>query len=84
MKKRLASAYNLDTVKPIVWGITHEVDALVKYQAEFGAAVTETGKMSKLSNLVEMCYICVCNLYLKVSLVNQSESFNMKYFREHK
>ena len=37
------SAYNLETVRAVGWGITHEADALRMYQIELGGAVIETG-----------------------------------------
>ena len=41
-KKRLLSAYNLQEVAPIVWGITHKRDALEQYKA-LGASVQDSG-----------------------------------------
>ena len=40
------SAYNLEKVEAIVWGITHEEDALNVYKGK-GATVTDTGTCSK-------------------------------------
>ena len=42
LKKRLISAYNLDSVAAIQWGVQHERTALSKYR-EMGAEIEETG-----------------------------------------
>ena len=44
LKKRLLSAYNLDTVAAIHWGIIHEETALNEYKA-LGAEILETGML---------------------------------------
>ena len=44
LKKRLLSAYNLDNVQSIQWGITHEDYAIAQY-TKYGAAVHKTGKL---------------------------------------
>lgn len=43
LKKRLMSAYNLEAIRAVDWGITHEDDAVRKYENDFGAAVEQTG-----------------------------------------
>ncbi|XP_061192288.1 uncharacterized protein LOC133200518 [Saccostrea echinata] len=43
LKKQLMSAYNLESIKAVVWGITHEDDALRKYEKDFDAAVEQSG-----------------------------------------
>ncbi|XP_062602194.1 uncharacterized protein LOC134263803 [Saccostrea cucullata] len=43
LKKRLMSAYNLESIKAVAWGITHEDDALRKYEKDFDAAVEQSG-----------------------------------------
>ena len=48
LKKRLLSAYNIDAVTAIQWGIQHESSALAKYK-ELGAEVEETG-------FIYLCY----------------------------
>lgn len=37
------SAYNLEAIRAVDWGITHEDDAVRKYENDFGAAVEQTG-----------------------------------------
>ncbi|XP_062597831.1 uncharacterized protein LOC134259151 isoform X2 [Saccostrea cucullata] len=37
------SAYNLESIKAVAWGITHEDDALRKYEKDFDAAVEQSG-----------------------------------------
>ncbi|XP_062593229.1 uncharacterized protein LOC134254710 [Saccostrea cucullata] len=43
LKKQLMSAYNLESVKAVAWGITQEDDALRKYEKDFDAAVEQSG-----------------------------------------
>lgn len=43
LKKRLMSSYNLESIKAVAWGITHEEHALKKYEHEFSASVQQTG-----------------------------------------
>lgn len=43
LKKRLMSAYNLEAIRAVDWGLTHEDDAVRKYENDFGAAVEQTG-----------------------------------------
>lgn len=43
LKKRLMSSYNLESIKAVAWGITHEEHALKKYEHEFNASVQQTG-----------------------------------------
>lgn len=43
LKKQLMSAYNLESIKAVAWGITHEDDALRKYEKDFDAAVEQSG-----------------------------------------
>lgn len=43
LKKRRMSSYNLESVKAVAWGITHEEHALKKYEHEFSASVQQTG-----------------------------------------
>lgn len=38
------SAYNLESIRAVDWGITHEDDALKKYEKDFGAVVEQSGK----------------------------------------
>jgi len=44
VKKRLMSAYNLDKVAAIQWGVNHEPTAIDLYK-RLGAEVKETGNM---------------------------------------
>jgi len=44
LKKRLMSAYNLDKVAAIQWGVNHEPTAIDLYK-RLGAEVKETGNM---------------------------------------
>lgn len=37
------SAYNLEAIIVVDWGITHEDDAVRKYENDFVAAVEQTG-----------------------------------------
>lgn len=37
------SAYNLEAIRAVDWGIAHEDDAVRKYENDFGAAVEQTG-----------------------------------------
>ncbi|XP_056003436.1 uncharacterized protein LOC125662308 [Ostrea edulis] len=43
LKKRLMSAYNLESIRAVDWSITHEDDALKKYEKDFGAVVEQSG-----------------------------------------
>ncbi|XP_062617956.1 uncharacterized protein LOC134279564 [Saccostrea cucullata] len=43
LKKRLMSAYNLESIKAVAWGITHEDDALRQYEKDFDASVEQSG-----------------------------------------
>lgn len=49
LKKRLMSAFNLEAIRAVDWGITHEDDAVRKYENDFGAAVEQTG-MNQFEN----------------------------------
>ncbi|XP_062571257.1 uncharacterized protein LOC134233305 [Saccostrea cucullata] len=42
LKKQLMSAYNLESIKAVAWGITREDDALRKYEKDFDAAVEQS------------------------------------------
>lgn len=48
LKKRLMSSYNLESIKAVAWGITHEEHALKKYEHEFTASVQQTGNFCYL------------------------------------
>jgi hypothetical protein len=62
--KRLASPYNLETVKSISWGITHESSAIASY-CEAGGEVESTGGEFINSS-------CECCFRMKLILVQNS------------
>ena len=43
------SAYNLESIKAVAWGITHEDDALRKCEKDFDAAVEQSGIQHKIT-----------------------------------
>jgi hypothetical protein len=48
LMKRLLSAYNLESVKSVAWGVNHEVSAINKYR-EFGGDTQPTGEDCKIN-----------------------------------
>lgn len=48
LKKRLLSAYNLDKVAAIQWGVIHEAKAIEEY-CKLGGIVNTTGKLSLIA-----------------------------------
>ena len=37
------SSYSFESINAVAWGITHEENALMMYEHEFGASVQQTG-----------------------------------------
>ena len=37
------SSYNFESINAVAWAFTHEEDALMMYEHEFGASVQQTG-----------------------------------------
>ncbi len=51
--KRLCSSYNLNTVRSIAWGVTHEATAVAAYTCtSLGGRVTETGEACRPFNTI--------------------------------
>jgi len=55
LKKRLLSAYNLDNIASIQWGIVHESVALETYKKMTGVQVNQTGDIF-YQVLIKTCY----------------------------
>ncbi|XP_055958180.1 uncharacterized protein LOC130013550, partial [Patella vulgata] len=45
LQKRLLSAYNLEAIRSISWGINHEIEAIKAYNETFGTVIEETGTL---------------------------------------
>lgn len=64
LKKRLMSAYNLEAIRAVDWGLTHEDDAVRKYENDFGAAVEQTGMKLIENDVIFLRLICSIKLIL--------------------
>lgn len=64
LKTRLMSAYNLEAIRAVDWGLTHEDDAVRKYENDFGAAVEQTGMKLIENGVIFLRLICSIKLIL--------------------
>lgn len=58
------SAYNLKAIRAVNWGITHEDDAVRKYENDFGAAVEQTGMKQIENGVIFLRLMCSMKLIL--------------------
>ena len=66
LKKRLLSAYNLESKGPIVWGITHEKNAVDAYTAMKGT-VSETGSKYDFDDYFQHGTLGLCDIKKKTT-----------------